>query len=113
MGIIVEPFSELTDIELVSAVQCILEPLKCSHRADQEVYKKGSVQRFLRGQIGLQPASFSPYHLNRILLKSKGQRQRNEVESPFETWHAAKREHSLALSRRHSFLWLQSTSFVG
>jgi hypothetical protein len=50
MGIIIQPFSELTDIELASAVPCILEPLKCSHRAEQEVYKKGSVQRFLRGQ---------------------------------------------------------------
>lgn len=55
---IIEPFSELMDIELTSTVQYILEPLKCSHRADQEVYKKGAVQRFLRGQTGLQPASF-------------------------------------------------------
>lgn len=64
MGIITEPFSELTDIELASAVQCVLEPLKCSHRAEEEVYKKGSIQRFLRGQTGLRPASFSPYSLN-------------------------------------------------
>ena len=40
MSIIIELFSGLTDIELTSAVQCILEPLKCSHRASQEVYKK-------------------------------------------------------------------------
>jgi hypothetical protein len=47
MSIIIELFSELTDIELTSAVQCILEPLKYSHRSGQEVHKKGSVQRFL------------------------------------------------------------------
>jgi hypothetical protein len=35
MGIINEPFLKPADIELASAVRCILEPLNCSHRAEQ------------------------------------------------------------------------------